>query len=239
MQGERDLLLYCDLHGHSRKKNMFMYGNCNKNEVHAKEKVFPFLLEKSADVFSFSDCAFAVQKSKEGTGRVVGWKEMGIQNCYTLESSFCGSDFGKYQDLHFNTNMLQSIGPKFCETILEYSQLDPSRLKQIMEEIEDHEHNRAKEQPATGSMMLGSGGQLEDEAAAGGLFSVEANAGQLGIIKDEDSNQDSDFSGDENIQVVNEGEELIAKGMQNITGAAGTGANAALQLKAKQSLQNQ
>ena len=135
--------------------------------------------------------------------------------------------------------MLQSIGPKFCETILEYSQLDPSRLKQIMEEIEDHEHNRAKEQPATGSMMLGSGGQLEDEAAAGGLFSVEANAGQLGIIKDEDSNQDSDFSGDENIQVVNEGEELIAKGMQNITGAAGTGANAALQLKAKQSLQNQ
>ena len=80
---------------------------------------------------------------------------------------------------------------------------------------------------------------MEDEAAAGGLFSVEANAGQLGIIKDEDSNQDSDFSGDENIQVVNEGEELIAKGMQNITGAAGTGANAALQLKAKQSLQNQ
>ena len=129
MQGERDLLLYCDLHGHSRKKNMFMYGNCNKNETHAKEKVFPFLLEKSADVFSFSDCAFAVQKSKEGTGRVVGWKEMSIQNCYTLESSFCGSDFGKYQDLHFNTNMLQSIGPKFCETILEYSQLDPSRLK--------------------------------------------------------------------------------------------------------------
>ena len=69
---------------------------------------------------------------------------------------------------------------------------------------------------------------LEDEAAAGGLFSVEANAGQLGIIKDEDSNGDSDFSGDENIQVVKEGDELIPKGMQNMTGVAGTGANAAL-----------
>ena len=129
MQSERELFLFCDLHGHSRKKNMFMYGNCNKNETHVKEKIFPFLLEKAADIFNFGDCAFAVQKSKESTARVVGWKELGIQNCYTLESTFCGSDFGKYQDLHFNTNMLQSIGPKFCETILEYSQLDPARCK--------------------------------------------------------------------------------------------------------------
>ena len=61
--------------------------------------------------------------------------------------------------------------------------------------------------------MLGTGGQLEDEAAAGGLFSVDANAGQLGIIKDEDSNQDSDFSGNEDVQATNDGEELIPKGM--------------------------
>ena len=127
MQAERDLFLFCDLHGHSRKKNMFCYGNCNKNETHVKEKIFPFLLEKAADIFNFADCAFAVQKSKEGTGRVVGWKELGITNCYTLESTFCGSDFGKYQDLHFNTNMLQSIGPKFCETMLEYHFLDNTR----------------------------------------------------------------------------------------------------------------
>ena len=137
MQAERELFLFCDLHGHSRKKNMFMYGNCNKNDTHVKEKIFPFLLEKAADIFNFSDCAFAVQKSKESTARVVGWKELGIMNCYTLESTFCGSDFGKYQDLHFNTNMLQSIGPKFCETMLEYNFLDLARQKQILEEIEE------------------------------------------------------------------------------------------------------
>ena len=44
--------------------------------------------------------------------------------------------------------------------------------------------------------MIGMGGLIEDEAAAG-LMPVDANAGLLGIIKDEESCQDSDFSGDE------------------------------------------
>ena len=60
IQQERELFLYCDLHGHSRKKNMFMYGNCNKGDAQARERIFPFLLERSADIFSFADCAFAV-----------------------------------------------------------------------------------------------------------------------------------------------------------------------------------
>lgn len=64
------------------------------------------MLEKQGETFNFSDCSFAVQKAKEATARVVVWKELGIINSYTLEASFCGSDFGKYSDLHFNTDML-------------------------------------------------------------------------------------------------------------------------------------
>ena len=89
--------------------------------------------------------------------------------------------------------MLQSIGPKFCETILEYAFLDQNRQRQILEEIEESA-NRIKEEPQ-GNLMMGMGGQIEDEAVAG-LLSVD-NAGLLGIIKDEESCQDSDFSGDE------------------------------------------
>jgi len=72
---------------------------------------------------------------------VVGWRELAITNCYTLEASFCGSDFGKYQDLHFNTNMLQSIGPAFCETIYEFSQMDQARRQQVQEELEAYMKN--------------------------------------------------------------------------------------------------
>jgi hypothetical protein len=114
-----------------------MYGNSVPKNDKYKERVFPFVLEKQGDTFNFADCSFAVQKSKEATMRVVVWKEMGIQNSYTLEASFCGADFGKYADLHFNTDMLQEIGHRFCETILQYCQLDSNVMKNILEEIEN------------------------------------------------------------------------------------------------------
>jgi hypothetical protein len=89
--------------------------------------------------------------------------------------------------------MLQSIGPKFCETILEFVQLEPTRIKQILDEIEAVETSKA--QSHTGP--TNSTEKIEDETAAGGLLSVDGNIGVLGVIKDEDSCQDSDFSGDE------------------------------------------
>jgi len=39
---------------------MFMYGNSAIKNGASKERIFPFLLEKQADIFNFSDCSFAV-----------------------------------------------------------------------------------------------------------------------------------------------------------------------------------
>lgn len=44
--------------------------------------------------FSFKSCKFRVQKSKEGTGRIVMWR-LGIKNSYTMEATFGGSTLGK------------------------------------------------------------------------------------------------------------------------------------------------
>lgn len=47
---EREVILYCDLHGHSRKNNVFIYG-CHNNksmENRFKEHVFPMMLSKNA-----------------------------------------------------------------------------------------------------------------------------------------------------------------------------------------------
>ena len=93
-------------------------------------------MEKNCDVFSFSDCSFVVQKSKESTARVVAWKELGITNTYTLESSFCGADYGKYADFHFNTEILQEVGYKFCETIIDFCDPDLVKVKDVLEQLE-------------------------------------------------------------------------------------------------------
>lgn len=91
-QEDRDIFLVCDLHGHSRKKNIFMYGNSGRVNDRLKERIFPSLMDKNSEIFNFADCSFAVQKAKESTARVAIWKELGITNTFTLEASFCGSD---------------------------------------------------------------------------------------------------------------------------------------------------
>lgn len=44
-----------------------------------------------------------VQKSKAGTGRVVGFRELGLVNAFTIEASFCGAAVGRYAKQHYNT----------------------------------------------------------------------------------------------------------------------------------------
>jgi hypothetical protein len=55
-------MLYCDFHGHSRKKNCFMYG-CAKDGS-KKEQVFPAIVRTNCNTFSFNDCCFLLQKDR-------------------------------------------------------------------------------------------------------------------------------------------------------------------------------
>lgn len=138
---ETEVVLVCDMHGHSRKKNIFMYGCSSRNSL--KEQVFPKLLETNSDLFSFADCEFGMQKTKEATARIVIYKEFEIINSYTIESSFCGADFGKYRDFHFNPLHLQEIGRDFCDTLLDFCDPNQSKVKAITEELEA---NRVEEE---------------------------------------------------------------------------------------------
>jgi hypothetical protein len=72
-------------------------------------------------MFSFEDCYFAVQKSKETCGRIVMWKEFNLINSFTLEASFMGPNKGANAGLHFNTKMLMDVGKGFCETLAVYT----------------------------------------------------------------------------------------------------------------------
>ncbi|KAK3593957.1 hypothetical protein CHS0354_040690 [Potamilus streckersoni] len=137
---ERDIIVYCDLHGHSRKQNVFLYGCENRHnaERRLRERIFPAMLSKNAtDKFHFGSCKFKIQKSKEGTGRIVMWN-MGIMNSYTMEATFCGSTLGKNKNCHYSVADYESLGYHFCDTLLDYCDPDTTKLEENLKiEIRD------------------------------------------------------------------------------------------------------
>ncbi|KAH9641938.1 hypothetical protein HF086_011688 [Spodoptera exigua] len=129
LQEECGVAMYVDLHAHSRKHNIFIYG-CESRKASDKrlqEQVFPLMLHKNAaDKFSFENCKFRIQRSKEGTGRVVVWM-LGVSNSYTMEASFGGSELGSRMSTHFSVQDYESLGRTFCETLLDFCDEDPSK----------------------------------------------------------------------------------------------------------------
>merc|ERR1711865_428197 len=68
LQETREVFVFCDIHGHSRKKNAFMYG-CESRIRQGQqfhECILPKMLSQKAEIFSYDDCSFVVPKSKEG-----------------------------------------------------------------------------------------------------------------------------------------------------------------------------
>ncbi|NXN13638.1 CBPC2 carboxypeptidase, partial [Indicator maculatus] len=124
---EREVVLYCDFHGHSRKNNVFMYGCEGGSGARLCPRLFPLMLSKNApDKFSFPSCKFKVQKSKAGTGRVVMW-HLGVTNSYTMEVAFSGSTMGG-RSSHFTVQDLKSLGYHLCDTLLDFCDPDPAKV---------------------------------------------------------------------------------------------------------------
>ena len=106
---EHELVVFCDFHGHSRLKNVFMYG-CVR---HTKDfqavrtaSAIPQALAQLLPSFSLADTHYRLDK--ETAARVVAFTEFGISRAYTLECSM----FGRGQS-HFSTADYKAVGVAF------------------------------------------------------------------------------------------------------------------------------
>ncbi|XP_004741778.1 cytosolic carboxypeptidase 3 isoform X2 [Mustela putorius furo] len=183
---KREVILYCDLHGHSRKENIFMYG-CDGSDrcksLYLQQRIFPLMLSKNCpDKFSFSACKFNVQKSKEGTGRVVMWK-MGIRNSFTMEATFCGSTLGNKRGTHFNTKDLESMGYHFCDSLLDYCDPDRTKYYQCLKELEEMEKHINLEKILEDSDTSLKEMTLDLDSSSRGSDSSESNESQTYLLK--------------------------------------------------------
>jgi len=147
---EREVLVYCDLHGHSSKNNVFIYGCESHGSKRYMERVFPMLLAQICDIFSYEDCHFHIRKDKENCGRVAVHREFSILNSFTMEASFAGASIGPGKGLQFNTCQYQAMGCKFMDALLFYnnglSRPDGGRVADIYAHILSTEGNPAEEE---------------------------------------------------------------------------------------------
>lgn len=90
IQYRDNLIAFFDLHGHSIKRNVFIYGPeypTNKKEYFVS-KFIPKLLGHKTEMFRFNSCSFKVSQGKMTTSRAICLYEYKIQNAYTVEASF-------------------------------------------------------------------------------------------------------------------------------------------------------
>jgi hypothetical protein len=129
---DNQVLLFCDFHGHTRKRNVFMYGcvspvtEINQHKNNNLIRIVPYLLDQKNTLFSFADCKFANEREKESTGRLVMFKEFGILNSYTMESTFYShynprmgqkKKVNVEDELQVKAAELLGIGSDFCEAL--------------------------------------------------------------------------------------------------------------------------
>lgn len=83
--GER-LLMFLDFHGHSTKKNTFVYGPEFPivERYYYEARIFPKLLGDATPMFRYYSCIFKINEFKESTARAVLLRRLGIPLSYTI-----------------------------------------------------------------------------------------------------------------------------------------------------------
>jgi len=132
---EREILVFCDIHGHSTKKNAFIYG-CNTAAdggfcSWTKVRLFPRIFARRSHYFSFNDCCFRVTPDRAGTARVTVWREFKVTNSFTLEVSLWGYDYGD-KVVQFTDTSLEELGTQFLLSLLEYTYVWASLTQELV-----------------------------------------------------------------------------------------------------------
>jgi hypothetical protein len=202
---DREVMACVDMHGHSMKKDVFVYGCCVKSreyegrKVNVMIKMLPFLLAEQNSCFSFKDCKFRLEKSKETTQRIVLFRELGLLNAYTIEASFYGpSHQAALEDrkprageepiaAHFETYHLEKVGRDLCKQFLAY--VSPVVFRRKLEYVGRALKNRLVTAKKTANEATSSKEHLEQEPSQ-----LEPHEDFLGLIEDYEETEGSNMT---------------------------------------------
>ncbi len=101
-----------------------MYGNKPLKDDPLETRVFPYIMGKMLDFFSYKSSRFNFSKAKEATARIALFKELKIPCVYTMEASFCGATQGEMEGYHFTTDAFMRAGKTLFFALIVHQQVD-------------------------------------------------------------------------------------------------------------------
>ena len=199
LRRERQLILFCDFHGHSRKKDIFMFGceGPSGPQTGLAAHLFPRLCASRGENFNFDFCSFRVQKNKSSCARITVNKEVRLPQSYTLEASFCGASQGPNKDYHFTVRDFEEMGLRVCQALWdrvseagkprvsqmqrEREVLYPARLKVSKKQKEAAQHQAQLAAAAAAASGAGGGGLDEFDGFGDGFEGWDDGGGGVGV----------------------------------------------------------
>ena len=128
---EGKLLAFLDLHAHSRKKSVFIYGPyypLHSSKYYAM-RVLPRLICEQTQQFRYAACQFRNQSNRQKTARLVVWRELRLPNSYTVEGSFYGFLTEDRRTESFTEETVMEAGAGIGQGILRYVTLQEVEAK--------------------------------------------------------------------------------------------------------------
>lgn len=144
-----DVLLLVDMHGHSRKKNTFVYGPevPLHHEKYYKIRIIPRLIADETSKFRYFSCKFRHERSKLKAARIVMWKQFNISNCYTYESSMHGFFDENNQNYEFDCSSYEEMGEHLVNGIYEYLMIiEEDERRRRLKDLEKRKKKKLKQQ---------------------------------------------------------------------------------------------
>lgn len=120
------MLMFLDLHGHSTKKNVFVYGPEFPivQKYYYECRIFPKLLANHTQMFRYYSCSFRISECKVKTARAVFLRRLMIPLSYTVEASNgCFYNVDQLKDVNFSMSSWDEMGGKIGAAVAEYGDL--------------------------------------------------------------------------------------------------------------------
>ena len=120
-----NIFAFIDFHGHSLKKNAFIYGSeyplHNKN--YYRIRILPKLISRMTEMFRYNACIFRINRSKIATSRAVFSSQYGITQFYTVEASYSSYLQHNRETALFNEKLFSELGGIIGKALYQYNSL--------------------------------------------------------------------------------------------------------------------